>query len=117
MKLTPPSEHQIQVLVIEYISSASKNGCFAIACANAGKRSMYTGRRMVAEGLTAGVADLCVLLPGGRVGWLELKTAKGRQSIAQKGFAARCRRLDHPYAVAHDFDEAVEILKSWGAVK
>jgi hypothetical protein len=112
-----PSEHSLQVQVIDYLYMAGKNGAFAIACANAGKRSMFTGRRMVAEGLTAGVADLCVLLPGGHVGWLEMKTATGRQSIEQKGFAAKCLRLNHPYAIARSLDEAVKILKLWGAVR
>jgi hypothetical protein len=72
---------------------------------------------MKAEGLQAGAADLCVMLPGGRVAWLELKTAVGRQSIAQKGFEAKCRRLDHPYAVARTLDEAIAALTQWKALK
>ena len=62
---------------------------------------------MKAEGLQSGVADLCIMLPGGKVAWLELKTDKGRQSIAQKGFEAKCKRLDHPYALARTLDEAI----------
>jgi hypothetical protein len=57
------------------------------------------------------------MLPGGKVAWLELKTSVGRQSIAQKGFESKCRRLGHPYAVARTLDEAFDALKQWGALK
>ena len=33
-----------------------------------------------------------------------MKTLKGRQSAEQRGFQARCLRLNHPYAVAHTFE-------------
>lgn len=89
--------------------------CFAIP--NAGRRSLRVGALMKAEGLRAGVADVCVMLSDGRVRWLETKRGKGRQSNAQKGFQAICERLGHHYAIAKSFDEAVAILEFWGALK
>jgi hypothetical protein len=116
-KALPVSEHKLQVRVFNYLQDNAKENVFGFAITNAAKRSYRLGARMKAEGLTAGVADLCVMLPGGRAAWLEMKTAKGRQSIEQKGFAARCLRLGHPYAVAKSFDEAVKVLRLWGALR
>ena len=46
-----------------------------------------------------GVADRIVLLPGGVVWFVELKTAKGRLSPWQKLFAAEMRRMGMNYIV------------------
>jgi hypothetical protein len=111
------SEHSLQVQVLKEFEVRKARDVNILALANAGHRSLRMGARMKAEGLQAGAADLCVMLPGGKVAWLELKTAAGRQSIAQKGFEAKCRRLGHHYAVARTLDEAFDALKQWGALK
>ena len=110
------SEHTLQVQVLEIIAYKGKR-TYAFAIPNAGARGLATAARMKAEGLTAGVADLCVMLPGGKVGWLELKAAKGRQSPAQVAFEDICEVLGHPYATAHTLDGAITVLKQWGALK
>jgi len=46
-----------------------------------------------------GVADRIVLLPGGVVWFVELKTVKGRLSPWQKLFAAEMRRMGMNYIV------------------
>ena len=46
-----------------------------------------------------GVADRIVLLPGGVVWFVELKTARGRLSPWQKLFAADMRRMGMQYIV------------------
>jgi hypothetical protein len=118
VKRPNPSEHSIQVTVIDYIAKCKTHpDVFAIASANAGKRSLRLGARMKAEGMTAGVADIQILLPKGRSAWIELKAAKGSQSIPQKGFQARCERLGHPYAVCKSVLAAIEILKLWGITR
>jgi hypothetical protein len=111
------SEHSLQVTVLDYLTYNAKPDIFWLAIPNAARRSLSLGARMRAEGLQAGVADLCIMLPGGKVGWLELKTDRGRQSIAQKGFEAKCKRLDHPYALARTLDEAIAALTQWKALK
>jgi hypothetical protein len=89
----------------------------AFAIPNSAKRSMRMGARMRAEGLLAGVADLCIMLPCGRCAWLEMKSAKGRQTVAQRAFGLRCLRLGHPYGIAYSVDDAVVFLKSAGVLK
>jgi len=66
-------------------------------------------RRM---GLRSGVADL-VIVKNGRAYFLEMKRRLGRQSLHQLYFEADAIRAGAEYAVAHSFDEAVNVLKSW----
>ncbi|CAB4166718.1 VRR-NUC domain containing protein [uncultured Caudovirales phage] len=52
-----------------------------------------------------GVADRIVLLPGGRVWFVELKTVKGRLSPLQKVFAADMARMGMNYLVIKSKEE------------
>jgi hypothetical protein len=111
-------EHSLQVLILRHLNMAKRDkDVIAFAIPNAGKRSLRMGARMREEGLTRGVADLCVLLPKGRTGWLECKTSKGKQSDEQMGFEARCKRLGHYYAVVRNIDEALDELQIMGAIR
>jgi hypothetical protein len=109
------SEHTLQASVLRHLEQRAGN-CYWFAIPNAARRSPGLAARMRAEGLRAGVADLAIMLPGGRTGWLELKNSKGRQSDAQAGFEAICGRLGHGYAVARTLDEAIAVLGTWGAL-
>jgi len=111
------SEHSLQTMVREYLRLRAVADSFVFAIPNAGKRSFGAAVRMKAEGLTAGVADICIMLEGGRTLWLELKSSKGRQSDYQKGFQAICDRIGHTYILARSLDEAVGQLKAFGALK
>ena len=52
-----------------------------------------------------GVADRIVMLPGGRVWFVELKTVKGRLSPLQKVFAADMARMGMNYLVLKSKEE------------
>jgi streptogramin lyase len=58
-----------------------------------------------------GVADRIVLLPGGVVWFVELKTATGRLSPLQKVFAADLRRMGMNYIVIRSKGEVDELLQ------
>src|SRR5258705_1895556 len=108
-------EHKLQAAILDLIKiGKSHPDIFAVAIPNAARRSLRMGVKMKQEGLTPGAADLCILMPAGRSAWLELKTPKGVQSINQKGFEARCKRLDHAYALARSVDEAIAALRRLG---
>jgi hypothetical protein len=59
----------------------------------------------------AGMADILVLLRGGRVAWCEVKTEKGRQRDDQKVFEAECAKLGIPYIVCRSPEEAREWVR------
>lgn len=117
MKLQAPSEHNLQVRVLDYLKLAAKPNLYWFAVPNAGRRSLRMGGIMKAEGLRAGVADLCIMMPGGCVCWLELKKPGNYQTLEQRGFEARCKSLEHPYAVAKTLDQAISILRAWGVTR
>lgn len=111
------SEHKLQTEVLTHLTVAGRRDIYWFAVPNAARRSLRTGARMKAEGLKAGIADICIMFPGGVASWLELKTPRGTHSIYQKGFQAICNRLNHRYALARTFDEAVDVLRSWNALR
>lgn len=113
------SEHAQQVDLVGLVTIFKTHPDIRIvAIPNAAKRSWQTGKKMKAEGMTKGAADLVVLMPEGRAGWLEMK--KPKRSVVsdeQLGFEAICGRLGHPYARCKTLAEAVAALISWGALK
>lgn len=60
----------------------------------------------------AGVADRLVVLPGGRVWFVELKTSTGRLSALQQVFAADMAALGQNYTVLWSKDDATTFVSS-----
>lgn len=84
--------------------------------ANEGKRSPRTGARLKRLGMRPGVADMAIVLPGGRACFLELKSAEGDVSDEQIQFRADCERNGAPYGIARTPEQADAILRQWGAI-
>lgn len=82
------------------------------AVPNGGARSKAEAGIMIAEGVTAGVADLILLEAHGGYGALciELKTKKksSKQSEKQKEWAEVARRAGNKYIVVKSLDEFIE---------
>lgn len=79
-----------------------------IAVPNGGRRDAVTGAKLKAEGVVAGVSDLLLLVP--RHGFhglcIEMKTATGRQSEAQRRWQGQVERQGYRYVIvrsAHEF--------------
>jgi len=70
-------------------------------------------RAVNAPGVKASVADLVFVLPGGRVGFIELGS-EGRPSATRRAFSERVRGLGARYAEAHSIEEVARILRTWG---
>lgn len=110
------SEHSLQTEVLRYLTRYRADDVFWFAIPNAGRRTFRAAAKLRAEGMLRGAPDLCIVLPIGRTGWLELKTPTGRLSDDQMGFRARCGRLGHRYTMARTLEEAKDTLRIWGAV-
>lgn len=102
-------EHNIQVGIVQYLRL---KGFEVFAIANGGRRDAVTGARLKAEGVKAGVADLEILLPLGNVLFVEVKTAKGRQSPEQKAFQERVESLGFNYVIWRSVDDAAKFINS-----
>lgn len=83
---------------------------------NGGSRSKSEAGRFRAEGVKAGVPDIC--LPVARGGYhglyIELKRVKGgRVSTAQQGWIAALRDQGYCACVCKGWDEAAHIIKAY----
>lgn len=117
VKIGGPSEHKLQVQLMDYLAYAAKPEIYYFAIPNQSNRHIASAAKMKAEGVRSGVADLCFMLPGGAVGWLEMKKPGGSMSPTQKLFRDRCELLGHRWALAKSVDEALEHLTKWDALK
>lgn len=117
MKLAPPSEHKLQTALVDYLTIAARPELHWFAIPNGEKRHIRVAQRLKNEGVRRGSPDLVFLLPGGKVGWLEMKAKKGSLSPDQKAFRDKAAALGHSWAMARTIDEALEFLASIDALK
>lgn len=78
-----------------------------ISIPNGYQTSAIQARIAIAEGLTAGAADLVLFYPshGFHALFIEMKTPKGRQSPKQKEFQAHVERFGYQYIICRSLDE------------
>lgn len=81
---------------------------------NEGKRSLSYGKLLKKMGMRAGVADLFIAT--GRHGffgaWIELKSANGIVSLAQKQFLNDMHEQNYFTAICWSIEEAINVI-SW----
>lgn len=63
-------------------------------------------------GFKKGVADVHLCFPGGKLVYIEFKTATGRQSAEQKEFQQQVEALGFKYYIVRSLDEFKEIVCS-----
>ena len=109
------SEHQIQCAVARYLDLALDGvpNCIWWAVPNGGFRDVRTASKLKAEGVKPGVSDIMVLW-GGRLICIELKTDKGRQSAEQIAWADAATIAGAAYYVARSVEQVEEFLDAAG---
>lgn len=65
-------------------------------------------------GLPNGFSDLIIILPGGRVGFVEVKTLTGRVSPEQINFIDHMRSIGCAAGIARSPEDAIDIIKIIG---
>ena len=68
--------------------------------------------QLIAMGLRPGVADMVILLPGGRTAFMEIKNDTGKQRPAQRQFQELCASFGFPYRIVRSVAEAMEYVDS-----
>lgn len=68
------------------------------------------GAILKSQGVTSGVADLCLALPTCQYGalYIELKYGKNKQSENQKNWQAECEANGNKYIICYTLNEAFE---------
>ena len=67
-----------------------------------------------ADGLMPGFPDLIVFSTNGKVGFIEVKTEKGRLSQVQDSVRQWLQRDGFPWALCRSVDDAKAAIKEWG---
>ena len=86
-----------------------------IAVPNGGARRKSEAAIMKGEGVTAGVADLLLLVPRNGHGCLgiEMKAGNGRQTASQKQWQERFEAAGNRYKLCRSTEEFLAIIKSY----
>ncbi len=125
MKAPQPTEEQLQRSVVEYLQVVApwayhRSKFIWHSIPNEGKRGKAQTGRLKGMGLRGGVADFVFMAPMSSEhvarAYIELKTAKGKQTLNQREFEADCQRLSVPYAVCRSREEVQAQLIAWGLV-
>jgi len=111
------SEHKLQCAIVDFFHIFGRRDLKLFAIGNGGLRHIKVAMLLKAEGVTPGVPDLCLPLPDGKTGWMELKSKSGRLSDEQTGFLHMLRELGHHVAVIRSVDEAARALSEWQALR
>lgn len=119
--MKPPSERQRQSAFHQAFEIA-RDGTQAEGFAVCNEANAPITRGALAQlrqqGLRPGVADYLIVWRVGedqhRIGWLEFKADRGRQSEPQRAFEAAMTVLGVPYAVVRSVDEAMAAVEAWG---
>ena len=114
-------EHSLQVCCVHWFRlQYPQYATLLFAVPNGGARNAITGARLKDEGVTAGVADLILLLPRiinyepiihGLA--IEMKTPTGRQSPEQRAWQAAIEAQGYKYAIARDVLGFVKIIQEY----
>jgi hypothetical protein len=86
------------------------------------RRDAVTGARLKRMGTQPGWPDFILIAPMRlqvpmRPHFLELKRRGGRLTDAQDDFAQWCTGNGCPHRIAYGYEEAVKILRDWGALR
>jgi len=103
------SEAHIQAEIVKFLRS-NKIMCHSIPNEGVGRDGAIRTAQLITMGLFPGVGDLVVWWPSG-IGYLEVKTATGRQSERQKHFQEMCENHGIPYAVVRSVEDVKRILE------
>jgi hypothetical protein len=109
-------ESKIQKEIVRTLRILLPHGWLVVGVSN-NPRSRIGGAIEKAMGLTAGLPDLALYgnLDGSPfTGFLEVKTAKGRVSEAQRDMHDRLMDANFKVAVVRSVDDAIATIKKWG---
>jgi len=110
-------EDSLHKFAVQYLRLSGADGIVWWHTENEGKRTGRGQARFKAMGGRAGVPDLAIVLPGGRIAILELKAEGSYLSPDQRAFRTAVETLGAPYAVARSPEDVVEVLTGWGALR
>ena len=108
-----PTERDEQIKLVKYLKF-KKIPFYAVP--NGGSRNPIEAKNMKAEGVSAGVPDICIPVPNKKYHglYIEMKRQRGgRVSEKQKEWIDRLNQNGYLAVVCRGFDEAKEVVESY----
>jgi hypothetical protein len=105
-------EAKLHASIIDYLRLVAPT-CLCFHPANGGNRTASEGAMFQRLGVVAGIPDICILSPGGKVAFIEVKAASGALSKAQDAILSRFMTMGIPYAAARSVDDVKTALEYW----
>ena len=99
------SEHVEQREFVQWVRQWTPYRIFAIP--NGGSRSGFQGAKLKAEGVSAGVPDLCI---PALLMWVEMKRADGTVTAVQRDWHVYLRSIGHVAVVAYSKEQAQQAV-------
>lgn len=113
------SEHQEQLLVMNFARQHPEIASRIYAIPNGGMRNAIIAMKMKAEGQKKGMPDLCLPLPkkGFHGLYIELKTKTGRLSPEQKKVISQLNSDGFKAVVCFGHEEAIGEIKNYVGIE
>ena len=112
MSVRQHPEQNLQRALADHLRARAQPNVYWFHPANGGARTAIEGAILKACGVRAGTPDL-ICIKDGRTFGLELKTAHGRLSEAQRVAHDEMRQAGAEVAVAIGLDDAIAQLERW----
>jgi len=109
-------EHQVQKAICQYLDM---RGLMYFAIPNGGQRNKIVASKLKAEGVKAGIPDICIIYDS-QTYFLEVKkpvtpkSGKGTLSKVQIEMIERLKEAGAEVAVVHSVQDTIEACISWG---
>ena len=107
------AEAKRQAGIVEYIRTVAPS-VFIFHIPNGGLRTKAEAARLKWMGTVPGIPDLALVLPGGQIRFIEVKTDTGRLSAEQVTIHAWLVSIGNPAAICTSIDDTRNALKHWG---
>ena len=111
------NENKIQFDIVMWFNNSfclknDKQRGLIFAVPNGGTRNIKEAMVLKSTGVLAGVSDLIVILPNGKLIFVEVKKENGKQSDKQKDFEDRVNKLGYDYWLVYSLNDFKEIIKN-----
>lgn len=112
-------EHQIQVACVNYFRLKFRDALI-FAIPNGGARDIRVAQKLKAEGVLAGVPDLCVPIPKNGYNGLYIEMKAGKKGVVsdkQKDVMARLERSGYRCEVCRSLDDFIKVVDDYMGAK
>jgi hypothetical protein len=112
VKTPPLTERNLQRIILAALARDYPAG-ITYHCPNGGQRNAREGAELRKDGVLSGIPDLGIIRPGGRIGWLEIKTDVGVLSKVQTELHTKMLPLGHLVYVVRSLADVFPIIERW----